>query len=659
MALCAWLLTTPRPALPATGTVASRVRSFQNAAELRHSTASSRLPRIMTRAHEAGITVGRGRRLDSSFGSPAGRASRDGNEGLRGDGRPPVGTPMRAIHSSIETEIIRRPARLLVQRPATSLETTSKNVTGDNNVIPDLETLRKPRSLENLAPPQSAGNEISQARARLRSVKRPTASHSLPIEERNVRSDTTKQKKVPNQNSPDSHDILNELDGLLIGALRRVKTAAREDSAETAPNNALTSFRDQSTAPQPSLTYHNEARASLTAGMSRLHSTSRHRRNATNEPFTSNNNTGTDPQHYIKMPVDHESAGPPSKQEQDHLAVPTSLRKWPSPVKARAALFERVRYHVPGEYVPDRYNRDDNIITSSVSSMRKKLETENNAPRSTHIPQTEPALPELISHPRRHSQRSSGSGQSENGQCDTARESKSIDLPATQPRHDRKAPIAWPFKWNLFPQDKANPAPPKSSGVEAKAETGHDEHVMDTSMEHITSHMYVSPIKPALIPRRSLSQKRLVGGGTIGKGFTKEVSSVRERAKLFTGRQTANIAMPEDLHELHREGNPEEPRTPTKRAVLVPNQSTTPVKLETPQLKPPTASSPPRTPFRGRNRSALEEGYVAEQKYSLSRSRSRGGVKIVVEVTSPGPSPDRVTDETIVVIRANVQPLEE
>lgn len=49
---------------------------------------------------------------------------------------------------------------------------------------------------------------------------------------------------------------------------------------------------------------------------------------------------------------------------------------------------------------------------------------------------------------------------------------------------------------------------------------------------------------------------------------------------------------------------------------------------------------------------------MAEQKYSLGRSRSRGDVKILVEVRSPGPNPARANDDTIVIVRADAQLLE-
>jgi hypothetical protein len=613
----------------------------------------------MTRAHEAGTTVGRGRRIDSSFGSPAGRASRDGNEGLRGDGRPPVGTPIRTIHSSVEKEVILRPPQLSVQRPATSLDMTAGNNLGSDKLIPSFEPLRKPRSLENLAPPKSAENEISHVRARLRSVKRPTTSHPTSTEGRNVEFDTTGHKTKPSQDSLDGRDILNELNGLLIGALERAKTDESDGLAENAENPTKISSTDQSTTPQPSLRHQSKERASSAPSQSRLHSTSSHRRSTTEESFKPNSNTNADPVDYIEMPADHAPAEPPSKEQEDHLPVPTSLRKGPSPVKARAALFERMHYHVPGEYIHDRHNREDITKSSNVRSIRKKLETKNAAPRLVHTPPIELALPQLISHRRRHSQRSSGSDHSESCQYDTAKQSIAMSPSATQRKHDRKVSIPWPFKWNLFPQDKATPAPPKSSGVEAKAETGHDEHLTDSSMEHITNHLYVSPAKSALSPTREPSQKRPVSRDATGKGAMEGVSSIQERSKAFIEERTSKTAVPQELQELRSEADPEQPRTPKKRTDLISTQLMTPTKSATPRLKPSTATPSPHTPFRGRTRSGRRDSFVVEQRYSLSRSRSRGGFKILVEVKSADPSPERANDDTVIIIRANVEPLEE
>jgi hypothetical protein len=515
--------------------------------------------------------------------------------------------------------------------------------------ISGIQALHKPRSLENLASAQAADNEISKVRAKLRSVNRPTSLQPTSIDRRNVGSDVAGHKNKPSQDSLERQDILSELDDLLVGALEKVKTTAGDELDENADITASTSSADQSSTPQTSFRRYSLSRPSLASGHSRLHSTSCHQRSTTEESVALESSTNTDPIGYIEMPADNVPAERHSKEHEDHLPVTMSLQSGPSPVKARAALFERMHYHVPGEYIHDRPNREDTITTSTVRSIRKKLETKDFGSRPIHTPPIELALPQLIGHPCRHSQRSSQSTYDEKYQYDTAKQLATMSPPTAPPKHDRKVSIPWPFKWNLFPQDKVTPAPPRPSGVEAKAETAYDEHVTDSSLEHITNHTYVSPTKPAISPSREPSQKRLVTGDPKGQSFTGGVNSPQKKAKVFT----------EERKELHTEADPKKPETPKKRIDLVSNLLMTPTKSGTPGLKPSTAPSSPHTPLRGRARSGRRNSYAIEQRYSLSRSRSRGGVKVQVEVRSSNPSPERAKDDTIIIIRANVEPLEE
>jgi hypothetical protein len=113
----------------------------------------------MTQAWDADTTSGRGRRVDHSFGSPAGRASRDGKEGLRGDGRPPVGILPRIFHPSVEKQVILRLPQLSFQRPGTGFDVRgeSKSSSNDINPLNGVQPIRKPRSAENLAQPKRGG----------------------------------------------------------------------------------------------------------------------------------------------------------------------------------------------------------------------------------------------------------------------------------------------------------------------------------------------------------------------------------------------------------------------------------------------------------------------------------------------------------------------
>ena len=133
----------------------------------------------MTQAWEAGTTSGRGRRVGHSFGSPTGRALRDGKEGLRGDGRPPVGTLPRIVRPSVEVPL--RPPQLSLRRPATGFNARGESKSSGNGTNPlnGLEPICKPRSVENLAQPERVENEISQARRQ--AIRAQQSSQGIPV----------------------------------------------------------------------------------------------------------------------------------------------------------------------------------------------------------------------------------------------------------------------------------------------------------------------------------------------------------------------------------------------------------------------------------------------------------------------------------------------
>jgi hypothetical protein len=137
--------------------------------------------------------------------------------------------------------------------------------------------------VKNLVQPKRVENEIFQARVRLRSTKQPTHPHSASTERGKGRSDTDRYNPKPSLDSLDSKNILNELDNLLVGALERVSTKAGEVSYEPADNIGSMCSTNQSSTPRITLRHHSRARTSLAACQSRLHSTSRHWRSATEE----------------------------------------------------------------------------------------------------------------------------------------------------------------------------------------------------------------------------------------------------------------------------------------------------------------------------------------------------------------------------------------
>ena len=385
---------------------------------------------------------------------------------------------------------------------------------------------------------------------------------------------------------------------------------------------------------------------------------------------------------YAEMPA---MKTPPEQlvQQNDIPPIPKFTARAHSPIKARAAAFEKIHHDkdmVTSLLHDDRghhsQHRGPNATISSVSSIREKLETRHHltreTPRAVHTPPIPLALPQLID---RFKKRSISSRSASDG-YDTAPESSNISClptppPAPQPEvappaapdlyQETKGSISWPYKMNLFRHDKSAPAVAKTFHAEAMAEPEKDEHTTDSSIEYIKRYMNASPLKPAKVLTRKPSQKELRG-------------------------RNSKASLHESLHEVLRPRTDSdgeaiaphsEPTTPKKQSVQDPAVQTpekqnaegwgkqTPKKSGTPAVKSTTlGASSLASPFRGRRRaerarSRGEDAYTVEQRYSLSRSRSRGGVTIQVEVRSPEASPDRPDGDHLIIIRANVEPMEE
>lgn len=95
--------------------------------------------------------------------------------------------------------------------------------------------------------------------------------------------------------------------------------------------------------------------------------------------------------------------------------------------------------------------------------------------------------------------------------------------------------------------------------------------------------------------------------------------------------QNNKAAAPEEPQDMHSIHDLKEPQTPKNRTDLTSAQAIlstqSPTKPSAPQRKATTAASSPNTPLRGRARSLRKNSYAVEQRYPLSRNRSRGGVK--------------------------------
>lgn len=156
--------------------------------------------------------------------------------------------------------------------------------TSSNDIGPfsGIQALHKPRSMENLAPPSIANKEISQVRAKLRSVKRTTTSRPTSAGGKDVKS------------GPAGH---NELAGPLV---ERAKTTAGGEFDKNADCPSLMSSTDPSTTPQQSFRRNRRAKAALKAIPPHLQSTSPHRREITEESFKPSRGTDADLMDYIE-----------------------------------------------------------------------------------------------------------------------------------------------------------------------------------------------------------------------------------------------------------------------------------------------------------------------------------------------------------------------
>ena len=220
-----------RSPLAANGTVASRVQAFQNAQQLEnHAARPVRSPRKMSKLNETGIATGLGRRLEPRFASPAGRADRDGTEGLRGDGRPPVAKYTHVSYPSMEEkEVCSRPSSKSSTRPPTGFGGDNIDVSPSTGaLLEDQFALRDPilrglESSENAVGERLVENELLGARARLRPVReRLTASQAVTSAFAQTRLPTLTTEGLPNTRD----NLVDQLGDLINSAIEAQNTSA-------------------------------------------------------------------------------------------------------------------------------------------------------------------------------------------------------------------------------------------------------------------------------------------------------------------------------------------------------------------------------------------------------------------------------------------------
>ncbi|KKY14611.1 hypothetical protein UCRPC4_g06680 [Phaeomoniella chlamydospora] len=201
------------------GTVASRVRGFQDAPEQEKNAQQFPKPRhVMTRLSdiaEHGTRVGHGRRLESRFAAPAGRASRTGNEGTGLDNLPPIGHwghgPCMLEGAWAEGE----GALATPYRPSTNLN--SREPPSDiRNVSLRQKTPRRYRSMEVMAS-RNERNEAQEISYRLKSLRENCI------------------QRLDHQASKKGHDstMLDELESMIDNALEQQKSVKDHGASDS------------------------------------------------------------------------------------------------------------------------------------------------------------------------------------------------------------------------------------------------------------------------------------------------------------------------------------------------------------------------------------------------------------------------------------------
>lgn len=572
---------------------------------------------MMTQVLESGTFTGIGRRSDLNFASPARRASRDGSEGIRGDHRPPVGTPTPRLYATVQREEMYAPLRTTSHRVSSiSSDPAKKKI--------DLaeENEGAVMAKEKLFSPEMDS-----------SLKNQDSFH-----------DSKGMEKAPGTHG----EVFEELGDLLDEALEEQQTLKRTET------------RSQSL-PQESVDSSN-ANAALSAPKQNL-CRGIHGRN--NGPLVSENDSitsqyGSDAGRYQGENAISNLQGracsnrrTPDSEALDHRNPlelekfqPQSLEHGTSPVKKRAEMFERLggstttfrdeqnqstapthfRLNIPQPasrtFLPPLGN--DQQATVMQSKIASKKDTPKPILTHGNEPITLPLRLDLSSRPEDASSQKTDAALN-NMSLSTQRNltigkvQEAIQNLSATTGHDsstgfvrvseRKDPIrdTKELTGRNIPPLQA----PVSEQVQLMADGGKDD-------ERITEQSTPGPLD--IVGRRSQKDSSVSQATTIAS----RGSQILSDQPMLQGLDPMSF------------------QKQTGRRGIGPAQSSGRPGRENPWQEDATVRS---APFRGRT-----DRRDIEQRFTLSRSRSRsGGVKVSIEVR---PSPERPEEEAIVTVRA-------
>jgi hypothetical protein len=617
----------------AAGTVASRIQALQAAQNVNKSPVEFHKPfPRSTSPAESDFKSRQGKTADSTVGTSASTAIHERNEAVKSDVEPPMGTPGHRQQPSMEKEVY--------------VPTQTKLDQGPQDVI-------------------------SHARAKLRSVKKITEA-SAPIQLANA----SEVNEVFEPRAVKPHErgqnVIEELGDMLESAIEETKSVTVEQLDNSSPvkpqDNPLQRTQSLSSIIPPSTIDCRPRSNSSDQNAPKIiyslpEDTVSPRSEYTDTTYLPHSSSESD--HIIKE--QEEPVQSLIERSATHLAVFGSTQKGPSPVKERAAMFEKlaqddVRPVVCEAPHPARKELDPISSTHSHFPPVRGLSPS----KVMHKPPIPLALPQILS-------KRDLIEQLDRDAVDfiTAPQTRSASrlasrfptqLPDAQPSYTReRAPVSnWPFKSNLFPPGKARPAWPIKSPVEAATDPEHDAHLPQQSLGQIREIIQKTVLPAHSGEHRGVAEEQCSGDVPTQQQATAvngEVIHDKLDPKQKQEFDSSTKGYPRSQMHTPKKLKSTEPKRSDEAVPL--SLSRTPTKPEAHLTRPRKTDSSPGNPFRGRPRAHRASTSEIVQRYSLSRSRSRGGVKIQLEVRTPQGSPSVANDDHIVTIRANVEPLEE
>ncbi|KAK4940507.1 hypothetical protein LTR10_019381 [Elasticomyces elasticus] len=642
------------------GTVADRIRAFQDVQQLESKAPAFNLaPRVLTQAKESGVYVSHGRRETPSFAPPAGRVSRDGNEGFRADGRPPVGS---VFYRRPVPEQKDAPKTLPV-RPVTSMGNASYAQTkhGERTEKSDADQPhRRRRSAEHVADPIE---EIATARARLRTV--------------------AGQRTANDNQSRERAPTLAELNHMLDDAIGNTSTQppalSDENTDEFSPTSALGS--------RPHTSYTDRRRSQPRGQESRRSIDSLRPRSSEDSERVHYDQSPAKATQTTSCNKDHDVA-PESRQARKSLDIepaqgfpppagPVQKAGAISPVKQRAAIFESLNKK-PKEYdeAHDQLHQGHETpqTDQDMDIGKKKMheikfgETVEERSGTPLIPLTLPAMVKDQQESAKEAlvpeeEQSHGAHEKDPGDKDVEQDVQ------------RKSSFGWPFKWGIFSK-----TPPASTQQADHSDEAKQEIPRHTKPGVVQSRVHdlmqaANEKEDAEKRRRHAEYERISRWRSRGPPFVKEYVLREDKVKLedLKPSQLPPLQVPidEQAEDVKAATNPNdvvsEPRTPLQRAMTEKQVLPPPSEYDPPSGMSSPTRSVPRTPVRGRprklgHRLSIGEQFGIEQQFKLSpgpsRSASRNGkagVKVEVEVRDSPDREGRERGEKIVIIRADIE----